>query len=414
MDDGLQCSMSFVKLFKTGVGLRQFAPALVVVSNSLVWFTLTSFVFSNVVDGLSLSMMLTFVLNGVYYAGSALSAVLGALFFPRAREKCLLLWMLLGTLATALLPTVEGNGLWVSLAVSLFLGVSAGMGLPSSLAYFADTTTVDNRGRCGGAVWGTVGFSVLGLFVFMSVLGLSQGSVVLAIWRGAGFIAFYGLSRFRGKLQPPLSTFSYRDILGRRDVMLYLLPWIMFSLVNFAEQPILGNLFGDFQAFVSFIELAITGFFAVVGGVLADLVGRKRVVITGFVVLGIEYAVLSLFSGIRASWFVYTVCDGMAWGMFASVFFMILWGDLAEDGQKEKYYVLGGLPYLLAGFLPVLVKPFVEGIGTATAFSLASFFLFLAVLPLMYAPETLPEKKIKEMELRSYAEKAKKIKEKYA
>jgi hypothetical protein len=32
----------------------------------------------------------------------------------------------------------------------------------------------------------------------------------------------------------------------------------------------------------------------------------------------------------------------------------------------------------------------------------------------MYAPETLPEKKIKEMELRSYAEKAKKIKEKYA
>jgi MFS family permease len=143
-------------------------------------------------------------------------------------------------------------------------------------------------------------------------------------------------------------------------------------------------------------------------------VGRKRVVITGFVILGIEYATLSLFSGEWASWVVYMVFDGIAWGMFASVFFMTLWGDLAADGQKEKYYVLGGLPYLLAGLLPVLVKPFAEGIEPFKAFSLAAFFLFLAVLPLIYAPETLPEKKIKEMELTSYAEKAKKIKEKYA
>jgi hypothetical protein len=100
--------------------------------------------------------------------------------------------------------------------------------------------------------------------------------------------------------------------------------------------------------------------------------------------------------------------------MFASVFFMTLWGDLSETGQKEKYYVLGGLPYLLSSFLIVIVKPFVTEIETATAFSLASFFLFLAVLPLLYAPETLPEKRIKERELRNYVEKAKKTKEKYA
>ena len=93
---------------------------------------------------------------------------------------------------------------------------------------------------------------------------------------------------------------------------------------------------------------------------------------------------------------------------------MTLWGDLAETHQKEKFYVLGGLPYLLAGFLPVVVKPFLAAIETTTAFSLASFFLFVAVLPLMYAPETLPEKKIKERELRDYVERAKKTKEKYA
>jgi hypothetical protein len=44
---------------------------------------------------------------------------------------------------------------------------------------------------------------------------------------------------------------------------------------------------------------------------------------------------------------------------------------------------------------------------------LASFFLFVAVLPLIYAPETLPEKKMELRRLRSFAEEARKAKEKY-
>lgn len=35
--------------------------------------------------------------------------------------------------------------------------------------------------------------------------------------------------------------------------------------------------------------------------------------------------------------------------------------------------------------------------------------MFLAVLPLVYAPETLPEKHMKERELKNYLDKAKKI-----
>jgi hypothetical protein len=54
----------------------------------------------------------------------------------------------------------------------------------------------------------------------------------------------------------------------------------------------------------------------------------------------------------------------------------------------------------------VLIQP-------TAAFSIAGFFLFLAVLPLMYAPETLPERKIRLRQLRSYVEAAKKVREKY-
>lgn len=49
----------------------------------------------------------------------------------------------------------------------------------------------------------------------------------------------------------------------------------------------------------------------------------------------------------------------------------------------------------------------------AQVFPFASFFLFIAVLPLFYAPETLPEKIMKKRELTIYVEKAQEIAEKY-
>jgi hypothetical protein len=50
---------------------------------------------------------------------------------------------------------------------------------------------------------------------------------------------------------------------------------------------------------------------------------------------------------------------------------------------------------------------------TVQIFTFASFFLFIAILPLVYAPETLPEKIMKEKDLKFYVEKAQKIAQKY-
>ena len=56
---------------------------------------------------------------------------------------------------------------------------------------------------------------------------------------------------------------------------------------------------------------------------------------------------------------------------------------------------------------------FVEQISLYAVFSFASFFIFVAVLPVMFAPETLPEKKMELRRLRKFADEAKKAKEKY-
>ena len=75
--------------------------------------------------------------------------------------------------------------------------------------------------------------------------------------------------------------------------------------------------------------------------------------------------------------------------------------------------MLGVLPFLIASYIQVLFTPYAKFVEVSAAFSLASFFLFIAVLPLLYAPETMPEKKIELKRLRKFAEDAKKAKEKY-
>jgi hypothetical protein len=115
----------------------------------------------------------------------------------------------------------------------------------------------------------------------------------------------------------------------------------------------------------------------------------------------------------QISRYLYGAIDGVAGGVFLLMFFLVLWGDLSPQGSREKYYAIGTIFYYLAGVIRQISSPYVVLIPPNAAFSVASFFLFLAVLPLMYAPETLPEKKIRLRQLRGYVEAAKKVREKY-
>jgi len=392
---------------------RENALSILLVVNSFAWFTLTHPVFNAILNELKLSEVERLSLLTTYFVCIAFSAIFGSKLFPRERAKFLYLWMLMGTLATMFLITAYSNGVLVNALLACFLGVSIGTGFPSCLSYFADATNIENRGFIGGITIGGMGFIVLLLAVAFSALGLFWIIGVLVAWRLAGFLSFLLLTRSNEEAEVRKSP-SYLELVRKRENLLYLFPWVMFSIINFAEAPILEGVFGaESFTFVQLVAWVLIGIFAIAGGILADIIGRKRVVITGFVMLGIEYAALSVFYSLPYALYLFMAFDGVTWGLFFPVFFMAIWGDLGGNHIKEKYYTLGGLPYLLASFSSILVKPYVGSISPTAAFSFASFFLFLSVVPLMYAPETLPEKTIRERELRSYIEKAKKAREKF-
>jgi MFS family permease len=303
------------------------------------------------------------------------------------------------------------------LLVSFFIGTSLGFGFPNCLAYFGNHSSLENRGWLGGVTFFAAGIFILFVGLILSFFNsVFLGALVLAAWRGIGMLLFLLARRKQNyKEEKTIEETSFREVLQDKSFLFYLLPWTMFCITNFLERPVVNDVLGtNFAQLVPIAEFGIGAFAALIGGLFADSIGRKRIVIVGFFVLGIGYALLGLFPGIDFFWYLYIIMDGIAWGILSFIFYLVIWSELAGKRNKEKYYLMGLLPFLIASYIQVLFTPYAKAVlQVSVAFSLASFFLFIAVLPLLYAPETIPQKKIELARLRKFVDDAKKIKEKY-
>jgi len=355
----------------------------------------------------------------IHYIGAVGFAFVGVVLVKKSlgRSALLSLWMFIGMISSAMLFMLGTNDVVSLLFVSFLLGVSLGLGFPSCLAYFGQHTTEEDRGRLGGMTFLFSGLGVLVIGFLISTSTFAVSVLILTLLRGIGLILFLLLSRDKEHRQSMVDV-SYKSVLFNRSLLLYLIPWLMFCLVNFFEMPMLRSassiLFGEsFSFLVPIAEFGIAGLVALVAGSFADSIGRKRIVIFGFMVLGIAYAILGIFPNETLSWYLLIILDGIAWGVFSLMFFLVIWADLAGDHIKEKYYLIGVLPFLISSYMQIFLTPYAEFVPVSTAFSLASFFLFLAVLPLLLAPETLSEKEIEKKRLKKYLEDVKKIKNKH-
>ena len=107
------------------------------------------------------------------------------------------------------------------------------------------------------------------------------------------------------------------------------------------------------------------------------------------------------------SWYLYTIFNGVTWGILSVLFVVCIWGELNPSAPSDKYYAIGVLPFFISESLSLMFTNSISlNVSPYTLFSFTAFFLFIAVLPLIYAPETLPEKIMKDRDLKSYVDKA--------
>jgi MFS family permease len=393
----------------------QAISSLFIVANSISCFLLTLVFMINILYNKNVNP-LPFeniaLLSASYFGGLILSSIIGGTLLSKLLQKksVFLLWNLLGVFSCLLFYFFysQTNLVTVS-ALSLILGISIGLGIPTCLSLFAMQSKTEKRGRLGAIVFFTI--QILAALILLPLDGKTVAFqfLVLAVWRlmGLGGFLFYEPA----EKEPDERKTSLLSIVRERKFLLLFLPWFMFTLINYVETPVLeigmGSIGSDFYTTYSVVSMVISSITAIPAGILCDLKGRKIAGIAGFIFLGLGYAFLSIFSGVGIiAYIFFTVFDGIAWGLLYLTFVFVVWGDLSDGSSREKYYVLGGLPFLLSGLIQVLVQPFAQYINIGLSFSFASFFLFIAILPLAFASETLSDKIMKHRELNNYVQKA--------
>lgn len=393
---------------KIGTSPKTAVSSIVLLANAFVWyFYATRFLTDTLSSGGFVGSSLL-VVWGANLLGLAASALFGVFIVYRFKKRVAFLryWLLAGIFVSLLPLAVDISVFNFMVLFAAIVGVYFGLGVPTAFGYFAASTKAKNRSRLGGITFIVI-FGVIFLLRSFGITDVAVNTLILAACQAIGFVIIFFVKPDE-KAIAASDQVSYRFIFTNKSFLLYFIPWIMFSVVNYLVAPVAGKIFPtDFVQFYTMIENVLAAVFTVVFGFVGDYLGRKRLVVAGFVLMGLGYASLGLFQNSLFGWWFYTAVDGVAWGVFYAIFFMTIWGDVAHKKSSEKYYVLGSLPFLALVFMQLSLGSYVAStVNEGAVFSFASLFLFLAVLPLVYAPETLPDKIIKERELKSYIEKA--------
>ena len=345
--------------------------------------------------------------RAIFYIFLTIFQVIGSIISDKiSRKKLLLCWVSSGTVIISLMIVFQSiNNILFFCAL---LGASYGLGIPSCFAYLAESTIIEERGRVSGVVQVSIFLFLLLVLKLNDVYFLNtyESQILSLVLRIITFIPL-ALDSFPKEAGKPIQIHT---ILSSRVFLIFLIPWVMFNVSNGVLIFIENQLALD-EAFKIVIEIGPsyqylgTFIFGFIAAVLADRYGRKQPLILGFIVLGIAYALVGIANSPQ-NWYMMNVLSGVGWGCIMVSYQWVILGDIAPTGSREKYYALG----LIVPTLSEMTFSFLESaidvnIGASAIASALSILLLLSVFPLLIAPETLPENKIRSRRLRDYIKK---------
>jgi MFS family permease len=393
---------------KLGANFKGVTVNLILLANTMVWYLfLCGFIKNNA--GFVGSDIVLIV--GVNLSALVLSAVLSINIIQKItnRLQFIIYWLVVGVFLSPIVFLIGSVSFFSVILISCAIGAYFGFGLPVVLGYCSSNVESVHRAKVSGLAvfFYCVGFALMIFLVRDSV----SAAIVLTVWKLCGLIAILLLKPSESVINKQEKV-SYKSVLTNRSVLLYFFPWLIFSIVNNFALPILSASFDvAIVHSLTMVENVLAGVSAIFFGFLADRFGRKRLLFFGFTLLGLGYAILGLLIPYDRGLYFYTIADGIAWGVFTTLFLFTIWGDIAGKKDSEKFFVIGFLPYIISTFLQAVFGQYVADsiMDLAVVFPFACFFLFITAIPLFLAPETLSEKVMKDKALTSYFEKAQKV-----
>jgi len=263
---------------------KKFLAIILLFSTSFAWF----YVFYNFFDDL---MIPTISVNTIWYDVSVLlffvftiiSAFIGSFIAERVnRRKFLFFWIIFGILVILPIPFISVEELFP--VFGALVGFSFGLGFPSCMAFIAESTNPEERGRVSGTAILVSFFLAMTFFILLPSLSLGTiGILVVLIGiKSITLLSFLLDPIDRATGEPK----RWRFIFAYKDFDYYVLAFIIFSVAAGLANIVVGSLYSDpaYQQ-VSNLAQAIrfvgVGIFGLIAGIMADRIGRKKLILFG-------------------------------------------------------------------------------------------------------------------------------------
>lgn len=295
--------------------------------------------------------------------------------------------------------------------LSIFMvGILLGVGQLAFLTYFWNLTVPEERGRVGGLI----GFVTLPFYFIIIVLAETSdflGTVMLSIVLGLGTLSVKLLKPQQASLAK--KNDKRGNYFEKKTVILYSIPWIMFSLINVtlaknASLSISQQVPSSFYLFLTFLQIVATFLGTLGGGIIADIFGRRLSLALAVTSYGISSALAGLVQNDAIFYFVY-FANGLSWGILLAMYSFVVWGDLANQENCAKMYSIGLIILYLTTGIGFLIP--VSNIPLVVGALVSCLLIFFSNVPLALAPELLSSDFRERIKLKLHMNAVKKIKQ---
>jgi hypothetical protein len=340
---------------------------------------------------------------------TALTLLLTSFFINRFNTLRLIYASPIATTVAIVLLYISPNQLF-RLTFIVTITIIFSMGLLALFTYFWDLTVPEERGRVAGfAVFVTLPF-FFAVRVAAENLDFSA-TVILSILLSLGTLLTALIGSHKAVLTAKKDERGY--YFERRAALLYLIPWMLFSLINatLANNVSVGVLQQVSSSFyLILLGLQVIGVMlgATVGGIIADFFGRRIALAFSLTLYGTSVALVGLFQSNEIFSLVY-VANGISWGILSILYNFVVWGDLANKGNCAKMYSIGLSTYYAAIGFGLLATQTSQISLVLSALS-SCLLIFLSNIPIILAPELLPSHLREKIKLRLHMNAIKKIK----
>jgi MFS family permease len=293
------------------------------------------------------------------------------------------------------------------LVVAVFFSV----GQLAFLTYFWSLTVPEERGR----VAGLLGFGSLtvNLVVYTLVGGYLDFNRIVVLGVLLSLAPLLVIFLRPTKAQLTAKRYARESYPEKRTVLLYLIPWVLFSLINstLAKNTsfhISQQITPDFYLSLTVLQVAATILGALFGGIIADFLGRRVSLAFSLTLYGISSALAGM-GNTGLLFFVY-FANGLSWGILLVMYSFVIWGDLANTKNCAKMYAIGFMSFYVAqsiGFFPLEQ---VFQISLAVSSLVSCLIIFMSNIPIFIAPELLSSDFTEKLRMKLHLNTIKKIK----